>query len=232
MSGLIFMGYKVDMRQADAALDRISRITGQEMAGLLNQMAIWFCQSASKASKPGPGSSFNKTPKKYAERPFVKIEPNRWFLVSYGRGKTDQYVWHPKTPINPMSGRGKSGHTLMKTAVKGVLWWSRKKNDWAIFPWFDNYTDVKRLKIPWAASAKTAFKVMRGLLGGGGGSNTLAQAKWQKTANGQTLFLINKINYSSQALPDSQAVMDATTRRIKGAYSAKIDKALQKAWYK
>jgi hypothetical protein len=226
------MGTRVDTRQADAALDRISRVLGKEMSDLLNQMGIWFCQSASKASKPGPGSSFGKAPKKYTTRPFVKIEPNRWFLVSYGRGKTDAYVWHPNHPVNLMSGRGKSGHTLMKMATKGVLWWNRKKNDWAIFPWFDNYTNPQRLKVPWASAAKNAFKVMRGLLGGGGGANHFAEAKWLKTKAGQTLFLINRVNYSSQALPNSQAVMDTTARRIEGAYRSKVDKALEKAWYR
>lgn len=236
MSNVINLGVKVDTRNVDSALQRIALATGKDMADLLNQMAIWFCQSASKAAKPGPGTNFKRIPKKYAERPFVKIEPNRWFLVSYGRGKTDAYVWHPKHPINLMSGRGKTGHTLMKMATKGVLWWNRKKNDWAIFPWFDNYTDKKRLRIPFAAAAKITFQVMRGLLGATmvGGKNQFAQAIWRKTGQGPTLFLINHLNYASKALSPSaaQGAMDATGKRITGAYKQRVDRAMERAWYK
>lgn len=205
---------KVDTSRLESKIREAVKVTHKSLEKIVRNVAINFSQAASKESKPEPGKAYNRLSKKAKMREIVNMYEGLFWYHNPARDSV--FVKKYRLPSKEVKSRG------LIMAKKGVVWWNKKKNAWAIFGYFPSFTDRKRIPIPHAGYGKLGWKSvidsLRMSL-----SNSFSAAQITTAGDKVKCTIHNKIRYASKVT--SPGVLgrarDAAMKMIDKVYLSK-----------
>ena len=217
-----------DVRKLTRMMERIAANTRKELPDLTKQSMIFALQSATKATEPGTSGKASKLPQKYKFRRLVKQPSGSFYYINIKTG----FIFDAKQKPKRAKQRG-------LRRAKSIEIWSKKKGGFDYLPTAESKRNKSKkiFKVPHAGAGKAGWTSALKLLGKPGDTGEekkdLSRLAVAKNATAISMEVTNLVDYVAITSPESaRKGLAAATKRIEKIYLPKLEKKIERTFYR